>query len=1301
MAAFRLLLVAPVLAGLLLGAGLGWEAARFGTSPGATIERLQREVRRHVHERAAAVDALAARVADARVLIEAAASGERVAELFDLLAGLPPRLGEDRSVGSTVYVPEHGGTSYRVLAWSDGPAEQDLSVERLSGPASVFVAPGHSGMRLVAVRPIETDGRHVAVAVAETILAPNSPGTSSERRLPTSFGSVSIVEQYASQRDDLSGAEGFLVTTASGAPLLEVHYTLTTLNDARQRFRRQVIGVTLVPFAGAAALGVPVLLSRRRRGDGRRRWIALTVAGASLLIVAVALAAVAANWIGLPDGWRAAFVAAAWVALAVIGPGALWWRVHRRGNPFSSVPRFVAEQLVAGLVLAAIVEAMARLLVTRLTPTAIDRWQFVLFPFNADGLLFAGTLLLTELAFVFTAAFVLAAAAGRWRLPALRPAALVALSVWLAPTVALVTWSGSEASNVRIAALVLAGAVALVALVAGTLRRSYRHTTQSMRLGLGLLALLAPVLAVYPMLAVTAERTTREVIEREYAPATALHPEELRAELRRTLDEIDRLPILPSLVSSPPSLVSGRPDSQAAYLVWSHTSLSKTRAVQDVELYGADRTLVSRFALNMPEYLYQTSTQTWQGSSCSWEDGVFGEVTAFGAETRLMLHAERGVCDARGVLLGGIVVHVASNDYQALPFVSSANPYHDALGMTPVNERAPRLHDLQVAVYGWSFQPIFMSGQVAWPVPRETFDRLYRDATPFWTTLEADGRTYQVHFSQNRGGIYALGYPSLTLFEHGMRLAEIILLAVGLFVLIQVGLVASAPLTRRARAPLRLLYQEIRTSFYRKLFLLFVVAAIAPVLVFALAFGSYMTARFRADVEFESKSIVTVARRVFEELVAADERAAPAPGILPSDDLMVWIRQVINQDVNLFQGSALVATSQRDLFDSGLLPTRTPAAVYRGIALQRFPLVVAEDRLGDFEYLVAASPVQSLEPDGVLTVPLASRQREIERQIEDLNRGVLVGGVLVVLFAAAIGASMAGRVADPVARLSRATRQIAAGQLALRLEANTADELGRLVEDFNSMAETLLRQRAELVRANQLEAWNEMARQVAHEIKNPLTPIQLAAEHLQHVHEDRGRPLGAVMDGCLRTVLTQVRLLRQIASEFSNFAARPAPRPEPLEPAALVAAVIDPYRVDGGGSIAFEVNVPPDLPRVLADRTLVSRALTNLVENAVQAMPAGGRLSVRAAVEGQWLVLRLTDTGPGMEAVALARAFEPYFSTKTGGSGLGLPNARRNIETSGGTIDIESQSGVGTTVTVRLPLADPHGAPAAAASRAR
>jgi two-component system nitrogen regulation sensor histidine kinase NtrY len=212
-----------------------------------------------------------------------------------------------------------------------------------------------------------------------------------------------------------------------------------------------------------------------------------------------------------------------------------------------------------------------------------------------------------------------------------------------------------------------------------------------------------------------------------------------------------------------------------------------------------------------------------------------------------------------------------------------------------------------------------------------------------------------------------------------------------------------------------------------------------------------------------------------------------------------------------------------------------------------------------------------------------------------------------------------------------------------------------------------------------------MARQVAHEIKNPLTPIQLSAEHLQRVHADRGEPMSPVLEACVATILGQVRLLRQIAAEFSSFASSPTARRAPADPVRLIADVVEPYRTGLGERIHIVNDVKPPLPQVIVDRTLVARALANIVENALHAMPGKGRLQLTSRVDNGFVEVRVADTGVGMDEEALARVFEPYFSTKTTGTGLGLPIARRNIELSGGSIAVESHKDRGTVVTIRLP----------------
>jgi nitrogen fixation/metabolism regulation signal transduction histidine kinase len=336
--------------------------------------------------------------------------------------------------------------------------------------------------------------------------------------------------------------------------------------------------------------------------------------------------------------------------------------------------------------------------------------------------------------------------------------------------------------------------------------------------------------------------------------------------------------------------------------------------------------------------------------------------------------------------------------------------------------------------------------------------------------------------------------------------------------------------------------------------------------------------------------------------------------------------------------------------------------------------------------MIAAAPVRSGERDYILTVPLANRQRDIEDEIDDLDRGVLLASLCFIMLGAGIGLSMAERIADPVRRLTRATRRIARGDFDEPIAVRSADELRRLVDAFNSMATELKAQRAQLERTHRLEAWAEMARQVAHEIKNPLTPIQLSAEHLRRVHIDRGEPMGPVLESCVASILGQVRLLRQISAEFSNFASSPTAKPSAVEVPDLVAEVVDPYRTGLTGRIAIANDVTSPLPRVYVDRSLVTRALANVVENALHAMPGAGTLSLYGSTDGQFVTIEVQDTGTGMDAEALARMFEPYFSTKTAGTGLGMPVARRNIELNGGTIEVVSEKGHGTTVRIRLPV---------------
>jgi two-component system nitrogen regulation sensor histidine kinase NtrY len=253
----------------------------------------------------------------------------------------------------------------------------------------------------------------------------------------------------------------------------------------------------------------------------------------------------------------------------------------------------------------------------------------------------------------------------------------------------------------------------------------------------------------------------------------------------------------------------------------------------------------------------------------------------------------------------------------------------------------------------------------------------------------------------------------------------------------------------------------------------------------------------------------------------------------------------------------------------------------------------------------------------------------------------------------------------------------------VRVELSKADG-----ESFGTLI--LLEDVTEQMRANQLAAWAEMARSIAHEIKNPLTPIQLSAEHLARLLSDRAEGATPDEQACLETIVKQVRALYDIAGEFSAYAKLPVLTPEPTDPVEFMRGVIDPYRASKPPGVAIEEHYEP-APAIAADAKVLSRAVINLIENALQAMTEGGTLTVGvAAVDPNGTVeLSVADTGHGLSREVRRRLFEPYFSTKSSGSGLGLAIARKAVEAHGGEIEVVSAPDRGAIFRIRIPTDKP------------
>ena len=1214
----------------------------------------------------------------------------------------------------------YGASHEQPVAWTG--RSEDIPEDRLTGPASLFLAQSTKGLQLVRVQPVLDPAdpqRQIGAVVAEAPL-PGSTGTplsGAEFLLETSIVPVSLRLQFEGAAE--SGAGAFVIRSATNEPLVAVTVPDADLAGARQRIRDRLLAAELALVAMLLLLFTGGLLDWRRFSRSIRVAVLATFGIAILLLGARAILWIAARKAGLAE--PSLSLSVPWSPIAAVGLAspldfllngltaagllvlavssfALWRTAHRPGIGVVIVDRasiaalYYATQLAAGIAVTALVIWYEWLLRTHVSQTPVDILRFALDRWDPNRLLVIVGLVALNGAVVGLAILLLRMAWSPWIFPEHRVWwRLRGVVLWLLPAAILFSPALIADRAPRWPAFAVIAFAAVSASVISRYAPMVRHSSQATRLLLAFLAVALPSLVLYPSLVDAALRSRQQLIESRYAPEVLNQRQDVLTKLQTALQEINRVAALDDLVrASDPPATGEPPNPRAAFLAWSQTSLATERLTSSVELHNAAGAMVSRFAMNLPDF---TQPQPWTEPTCTWE--ILEEVSPLFSEERRLLHAGRAICSADARRRAGSVVVHTMLDYGNLSFISAQNPYVTLMrsGQAPPEPR-PRV-DVEFYVYGWSRRVLYSSVEDAPPLAEATFRQAFASRAPFWTTITRRGASLDAYVLSDRGAIYVLGSARQNAFGHLVTQAELAALTFVVFVIAVLGGMLFNVLVGRAPASGRALLAEIRASFYRKLFLAFVAAAIVPVLALALVAREYMARVILDDIESEATRLATTASRVFQDLRAFVGQQAV------DDDIIVWLSRVVAQDVNIFEGTDLLASSERNLFESGLMPTRTPGDVYRAIVLEGRPSFVGRERAGDFEYLIAATPVQLEGREAVLTIPLASRQQETDAQIDELDRRVLLAAVLFMMVGAGIGYYMAERIADPVNRLMRATRRIARGDLDARVLATSSDELRRLVDAFNQMADDLQRQRRELERTNRLAAWADMARQVAHDIKNPLTPIQLNAEHLRRVHVDQGRPLGHVIDECVSNILGQVRLLRQIASEFSSFASVPEPRPVDTNLQDLVNEVVEPYRSGLAGRVVIATHIPP-LPMVCIDRMLIGRALTNIIENALHAMPGGGTLTVDAALHpnahsprvgdpglapNTRVQLRVTDSGVGMDADSIAKIFEPYFSTKAIGTGLGLTIAKRNVEANGGTISVTSERGTGTSVTMTLPVA--------------
>jgi len=412
-----------------------------------------------------------------------------------------------------------------------------------------------------------------------------------------------------------------------------------------------------------------------------------------------------------------------------------------------------------------------------------------------------------------------------------------------------------------------------------------------------------------------------------------------------------------------------------------------------------------------------------------------------------------------------------------------------------------------------------------------------------------------------------------------------------------------------------------------------------------------------------------------------------------------------------FLASLVLPTGMRALLymnlDAGFEPTNLVDESGPVTDGERFAGFIEQERQqpGERAFEMAWTPDRASR-ESFHVLPLLGRQGELlgallvgssegevvrlERRIILLAAGVAAMGLLLGLLLSWWGAA---RVTQPVRKLAKGAREVSEGNWNARVEVRGRNEIGQLAIAFNRMTEQLSEQRERLVQAERVAAWRELARRLAHELKNPLFPLETTVENLQRAKEQSPEQFEEVFRESTGILLSEIENLKKIISRFSDFAKMPQPEIGPVNLNETVRGILKLFESQFGAvgrpPITPELHLEEGLPAIQADEALLRRAIENLVLNAMDAMPAGGVLMLRTSHENGDVDLEVSDTGSGLTPEECDRLFTPYYTTKQHGTGLGLAIVQSVVSDHGGRISVESESGVGTSFHIHLPAKPP------------
>ncbi|MCX8486167.1 MAG: ATP-binding protein, partial [Crocinitomicaceae bacterium] len=403
------------------------------------------------------------------------------------------------------------------------------------------------------------------------------------------------------------------------------------------------------------------------------------------------------------------------------------------------------------------------------------------------------------------------------------------------------------------------------------------------------------------------------------------------------------------------------------------------------------------------------------------------------------------------------------------------------------------------------------------------------------------------------------------------------------------------------------------------------------------------------------------------------------------------ISSIFHTDLNIYdKNGLLVASSRPKIFDLGLISEQMNPLALAELQLKNKSSFSHSEEIGKLSFISSYLPIynENRKEIGYVNLQHFGQQQEYENQIDTFVTSIINVFILLLALSVIIGLMVSNWLIEPLNILKKHMSNIQFGKENKHINYQQKDEIGAIVQAYNDKLDELKIAAQKLASTERESAWREMAQQIAHEIKNPLTPMKLSIQHLLRSYDPKNEEGEKQLNRVLHSIIEQIDGLARIANEFSDFAKMPEPIFQRENMVEMIEKVVHLY--ENEGQIAFQFDKPSHAVFVNVDRNLLTQVMVNLLQNAQQALSGIDQGKIRgtiSVVDHQCLV-EVIDNGCGISSEEVDRIFTPHFTTKSSGSGIGLSLVKQIVEKHGGMISFESKENEGTTFRLALPTVD-------------